>query len=56
MAAWALSAMILGWCEFVTTALDRRSRKDFFNVILGMILSCGRRTVFWSDGTQSLAC
>jgi len=28
----------LDWCEFVTTALDRRSRKYFFNIILGMIL------------------
>jgi hypothetical protein len=45
MAAWTLPAMILDWCEFVTTALDRRSRKYFFNIILGMILSCGRRTV-----------
>ena len=45
MAAWTLPAMILDWCEFVTNALDRRSRKYFFNIILGMILSCGRRTV-----------
>jgi hypothetical protein len=45
MAAWTLPAMILDWCEFVTTALDRRSRKYFFNIILGMILRCGRRTV-----------
>jgi hypothetical protein len=45
MAAWTLPAMILDWCEFVTTALDRRSGKYFFNIILGMILSCGRRTV-----------
>jgi hypothetical protein len=28
----------LDWFEFVTTALDRRSRKYFFNIILGMIL------------------
>jgi|GEM_PF-2888800 len=45
MAAWTLPAIILDWCEFVTTALDRRSRKYFFSIILGMILSCGRRTV-----------
>ena len=37
MAAWTLPAMIMDWCEFVTTALDRRSRKYFFNIILGMI-------------------
>ena len=36
MAALTLPAMILDWCEFVTTALDRRSRKYFFNIILGM--------------------
>ena len=36
--------IILTSCEFVTTALDRRSRKYFFNIILGMILSCGERT------------
>jgi len=45
MAAWTLPAIILDRCEFVTTALDRRSRKYFFNIILGMILICGRRTV-----------
>jgi hypothetical protein len=28
----------LDWFEFVTTALDQRSRKYFFNIILGMIL------------------
>jgi hypothetical protein len=45
MAAWTLCAMILDWCEFVTTALYRRSRKYFSKIILGMILSCGRLTV-----------
>jgi hypothetical protein len=45
MAAWPLPAMILDWCEFVTTALNRRSTEVLLNIILGMILSCGRRTV-----------
>lgn len=45
MAAWTLPTMILPSSEFVTTALDRRSRKHFFNIIPGMILSGGRWTV-----------
>ena len=45
--------MILTWCEFVTTALDLRSRKCFFNIILGMILSCGRRTVSYQKRCEN---
>jgi DDE superfamily endonuclease len=45
MAAWTLPYRIAEWCENLTTALDRRSRKYFINVLLGMILATGRRTV-----------
>jgi hypothetical protein len=34
MAAWTLPKRITDWCEFLTTALDRRSRKYFVTVIL----------------------
>ncbi|TWW08300.1 hypothetical protein E3A20_25690 [Planctomyces bekefii] len=45
MAAWTLAAMIAEWCEILTSILDRRSRKNFFTIIPGMLLGCGRRTV-----------
>jgi len=45
MAAWTLPKRIANWCEILTTALDRRSRKYFVTLILGMVLSTGRRTV-----------
>jgi len=37
--------MIADWCEILTSVLDRRSRKYFFTIILGMLLGCHRRTV-----------
>ena len=45
MAAWTLPHRITDWCENLTTALDRRSRKYFISVVLGMVLATGRRTV-----------
>ena len=45
MAAWTLPNRIADWCEILTTALDRRSRKYFLTIILGMLLASGRRTV-----------
>ncbi len=45
MAAWTLPHRITDWCEILTTALDRRSRKYFLTIILGMLLGSGRRTV-----------
>ena len=45
MAAWTLPNRITDWCEILTTALDRRSRKYFLTIILGMLLGSGRRTV-----------
>jgi hypothetical protein len=45
MAAWTLPNRIADWCEILTTALDRRSRKYFLTIILGMLLGSGRRTV-----------
>jgi len=45
MAAWTLPHRITDWCENLTTALDRRSRKYFVTVVLGMVLANGRRTV-----------
>jgi hypothetical protein len=45
MAAWTLPNRIADWCEILTTALDRRSRKYFPTIILGMLLGSGRRTV-----------
>ena len=45
MAAWTLPHKIAEWCENLTTALDRRSRKYFVTVVLGMVLATGRRTV-----------
>ncbi|MGV2337800.1 MAG UNVERIFIED_CONTAM: hypothetical protein LVR18_28195 [Planctomycetaceae bacterium] len=45
MATWTLPAIIEDWCDILTSVLDRRSRKYFFTIILGMLLRCGRRTV-----------
>jgi hypothetical protein len=45
MAAWTLPRMIADWCEILSTGLDRRSRKYFVAIILGMLLASGRRTV-----------
>ena len=45
MAAWTLPNRIAGWCRFLTSTLDRRSRKYFLTIVLGMILAKGRRTV-----------
>jgi len=45
MAPWTLPNRITDWCEILTTALDRRSRKYFLTIILGMLLGSGRRTV-----------
>jgi hypothetical protein len=33
------------WCEILTSILDRRRRKYFFTMILGMLLGRGRRAV-----------
>jgi hypothetical protein len=45
MAAWTPPQIITDWCEILTSVLDRRSRKYFLPVILGMVLATGRRTV-----------
>lgn len=45
MAAWTLPKNIADWCEILTSVLDRRSQRYFLPVILGMMLSGGRRTV-----------
>lgn len=45
MAAWTLPQRIAEWVELLSTGLDRRSRKYLPVIILGMILSSGRRTV-----------
>ena len=45
MAAWTLPHRITEWCENLTTTLDRRSRKYFLTIVLGMVLATGRRTV-----------
>lgn len=45
MAAWTLPQSIAQWIELLTLALDRRSRKYLAPVLLGMLLSSGRRTV-----------
>jgi hypothetical protein len=45
MAAWTLPDRIADWCQILTTALDRRSRKYFLTIVLGMLLGSGRRTV-----------
>jgi hypothetical protein len=45
MAAWTLPNRIADWCQILTTALDRRSRKYFLTIVLGMLLGSGRRTV-----------
>jgi hypothetical protein len=45
MAAWTLPGMIAQWIELLTLALDRRCRKYLAPVLLGTLLSSGRRTV-----------
>lgn len=45
MAAWTLPQSIANWCQIMATALDLRSQKYFVPIILGMLLSSGRRTV-----------
>ena len=45
MAAWTLPKRISEWCEILTSTLDRRSRKYFIPLVVGMVLSTGRRTV-----------
>jgi len=45
MAAWTLPHRIVECCENLTSALDRRSRKYLLPLVIGMILSHGRRTV-----------
>lgn len=45
MAAWTLPQSIADWSRRMATALDRRSQKYFLTIILGMLLSSGRRTV-----------
>ena len=43
MAAWTLPHRITEWCENLTTTLDRRSRKYFLTIVLGIVLATGRR-------------
>jgi hypothetical protein len=45
MAAWTLPQRIADWVHLLSTGLDRRSRKYLPAVVLGMVLSSGRRTV-----------
>lgn len=45
MAAWTLPQRIAEWCEVLSAGLDRRSRKYFVSIVLGMLLASGRRTV-----------
>lgn len=45
MAAWTLPSRIADWIHLLSTGLDRRSRKYLPAVVLGMVLSSGRRTV-----------
>ena len=45
MAAWTLPAKIADWIAFLSTGLDRRSRKYLLVIVLGMVLGSGRRTV-----------
>lgn len=45
MAAWTLPRMIADWIGFLSTGLDLRSRKYLPVILLGMLLSRGRRTV-----------
>jgi len=44
MAAWTMPTTKGEWCEFLTSVLDRRSRKYLFTIIPGMLLGWGRRT------------
>ena len=53
MAAWTLPRMIADWICFLSTGLDRRSRKSLPGILLGRLLSRGRRTV--SSWLQALA-
>ena len=45
VAAWTLPHRITDWCEILTTALDRRSRRYFMPVVPRMVLATGRRTL-----------
>ena len=45
MAAWTLPQRIADWIDLLSAGLDQRSRKYLPTIILGMILSSGRRTV-----------
>lgn len=45
MAAWTLPHRIAEWIDLLSTGLDRRSRKYLPAILLGMVLSGGRRTV-----------
>ena len=45
MAAWTLPQRIADWISFLSAGLDRRSRKYLPIILLGMLLSSGRRTV-----------
>jgi len=45
MAAWTLPNRIAGWVKLLSTGLDQRSRKYLPTIVLGMLLSSGRRTV-----------
>ena len=45
MAAWTLPQRIADWTDLLSAGLDRRSRKYLPVIVLGMVLSSGRRTV-----------
>ena len=45
MAAWTLPQRIADWINLLSASLDQRSRKYLPVIVLGMILSSGRRTV-----------
>jgi len=45
MAAWTLPQRIADWINLLSAGLDQRSRKYLPVIVLGMILSSGRRTV-----------
>ena len=45
MAAWTLPQRIADWIDLLSTGLDRRSRKYLPMIMLGMLLTSGRRTV-----------
>lgn len=45
MAAWTLPGRIADWTRSLSAGLDRRSQKYLPNIVIGMFLASGRRTV-----------